>query len=81
MGEVIMTNIFISGPGGCVSGEVETIRKALEAIGYKVVINSNCPDLDQPMSDKEFTEYLERVKNLPFERPVMIKVNHEPWGG
>jgi len=83
-----MAYITISGEGGGIDFETEIIKRALEAEGIQVTVESNwmrpAEDLDK------FVETIrERLRGPwggepaqpPIKKLAHIKVTHIPWGG
>jgi hypothetical protein len=85
-----MITITISGPGGCMEYELETIKRALIGAGINLHIINPYPWVDSPdkMPHEEYMkkrredllsgqQLVDAIKN---DRTTII-VEHMPWGG
>ena len=67
--------VKVSGPGGCFSYEMETIRRALEAAGCRVSVVDDHPS---KLSWSEMQALYNRNRE---PTAIRLVANHNPWGG
>lgn len=74
---MIDVTVTVTGPGGCISGEIEIIRRALTAAGINVTIADPHPPVEG------FTEVLDKyiASGRMSQTNVKIIAMHCPWGG
>lgn len=80
----MIIKVTVSGPGGCINYEAETIKRALEAAGCFVDYENSHPDqrvVEEHRStrDDDFNPLLVAPKRI--KSYVKLIVEHCPWGG
>ncbi len=68
--------VTVTGPGQCITAEMELIRRALVAHGFKV----NVID-EYPYDGANMDNYLENQKKYAPEWTIDLVAEHCPWGG
>lgn len=72
---MLTLTITVTGAGGTISTEMALIYEALTAAGCKVEIVDEHPPTVYPLSE----DHLKWLREV--DRKVVLKANHQPWGG
>lgn len=77
-----MNNIIITGPGGVINFEYYLILKALRDAGINVVEDNPYGYSDDAESFEHISQIQERISSGEIKNwSVLLKANHQPWGG
>ena len=66
----MIVKIEVSGPGQCIYNEMLIIEKALKDAGYCVEVIDDYPSENQEIKSV-----------IGYNTKVILKANHQPWGG